>query len=730
METIFGRIVDVIYENDENNFKIVIVESEGCDVTVTGVMPEFEIGEFMKFVGKYVNHNIYGEQFSASEAFYSNPTEEDDILSYLASGIVKGIGESLAKRIVDYFGKDTLDIMENSPEKLLVINGIGKSKLKGIIESFDEKKNIKSLVMYLQKFGVSVNMASKIYKMYDQMAIDVIRANPYQLIDDIRGIGFKIADNIAVEMGLERDSYHRIRASVNYCLNGFISEGNTYSEYMNLISSVKKLIMVEEDKVEDVIRKMTVEGELFLEKFDEEMGVFPVHLYYQETFIMKKIIELNAYNFEDQIAKIKFDIDELQERKNIKLHENQILAVELALDNGVSIITGGPGTGKTTIIKCIIDIFESNGYKVVLCAPTGRAAKRMTEATMLESKTIHRLLEFSKFDEGYGGFSRNDENPIIGDVIIVDEVSMVDVTLMHYFLKAISYGTRVVFVGDSDQLPSVGPGNVLLDLLNSDIVSSMRLTEIFRQAAESMIIVNAHRVNEGKMPMANVKDKDFYFIESSRDEKVVEVIKGLIKKRLPEYYGLDPVKEIQILSPVKNSNLGTKNINTEIQSLINPSKNSMEIKSGDRVFRKNDKVMQIKNNYNIEWEDEKTGAKVDGIFNGDIGIIEEVNEEGLIIRFDETKLVDYEKNQLDELVHAYAITVHKSQGSEFKAVIIPAWDFPPMLMNRNILYTALTRAEELVVVVGKKNSLGRMIRNILSNKRKTGLGSRLRKIME
>jgi exodeoxyribonuclease V alpha subunit len=488
--------------------------------------------------------------------------------------------------------------------------------------------------------------------------------------------------------------------------------------------------MVEEDKVEDVIRKMTVEGELFLEKFDEEMGVFPVHLYYQETFIMKKIIELNAYNFEDQIDKIKFDIDELQERKNIKLHENQILAVKLALDNGVSIITGGPGTGKTTIIKCIIDIFESNGYKVVLCAPTGRAAKRMTEATMLESKTIHRLLEFSKFDEGYGGFSRNDENPIIGDVIIVDEVSMVDVTLMHYFLKAISFGTRVVFVGDSDQLPSVGPGNVLLDLLNSDIVSSMRLTEIFRQAAESMIIVNAHRVNEGKMPMANVKDKDFYFIEASRDEKVVEVIKGLIKKRLPEYYGLDPVKEIQILSPVKNSNLGTKNINTEIQSLINPSKNSMEIKSGDRVFRKNDKVMQIKNNYNIEWEDEKSGTKGDGIFNGDIGIIEEVNEEGLIIRFDETKLVDYEKNQLDELVHAYAITVHKSQGSEFKAVIIPAWDFPPMLMNRNILYTALTRAEELVVVVGKKNSLGRMIRNKLSNKRKTGLGSRLRKIME
>lgn len=730
METIFGKIVDVIYENEDNNFKIAVVECEGHDITVTGVMPEFEIGEFMKFSGKFVNHNIYGEQFSATEAFYSNPTEENDILSYLSSGIVKGIGESLAQRIVDYFGKEALDVMETNPEKLLVINGIGKSKLNGIIESFEEKKNIKSLVMYLRKFGISVNMASKIHKKYDNLAVDVIKANPYQLIDDIRGIGFKVADSIALEMGLERDSFHRVRACINYCLNSIISEGNTYSEYRYLIKSVFGLIQVDEGKIEDIVRTMTVEGELFIEKFEEEMGVFPVNLYYQETFIMKKIIELNSYDFGDQIKKIKFDLDDIKNKKNIELHENQAKAVKLAIDNGVSIITGGPGTGKTTIIKCIIDIFESNGYKMVLCAPTGRAAKRMTEATLLESKTIHRLLEYSKFDEGYGGFSRNDENPIIGDVIVVDEVSMVDVTLMHYLLKAVSYGTRLILVGDSDQLPSVGPGNVLLDLIDSDIVNCVRLTEIFRQAAESMIIVNAHRVNEGKMPLLNVKDKDFYFINASREGDVIDIIKGLISKRLPEYYGFDPLKDIQILSPVKNSILGTKSINKEIQSLINPSDNAYEIKSGDRVFRTNDKVMQIKNNYNITWEDESTGQKGDGIFNGDIGIIEEVNEDGLIIRFDDTKIVNYEKNQLDELVHGYAVTVHKSQGSEFKAVVVPAWDFPPMLMNRNIIYTALTRAEKLVVVVGKKNSLSRMIMNKLNNKRKTGLGTRLRKIME
>ncbi len=721
-----GTVEEVIFKNDENGYVIAVIDYDDEPLYIKGIMPFISEGEQVHLTGHYVIHKIYGEQFEVENFEIVSPTTLDAIERYLASGLIKGIGPATASRIVEKFGEDSLDIIQYNPEKLLQIAGIGESKLETIVNSFIDQKYLKTVMLFLQKYDISVAYGMKIYKEYAQNSIKYISENPYRLAADIDGIGFKKADEIARKMGFLTDSPYRIESGIRYILSVHINKGHTYLNRDVLVQSTTIELNMDKDSVEDVLNEMIINGEVFFTIIYDEEVVFPLYLYNAEKSVFTKM--MNLYNSPYEFNDIDVDdiIDEYEKYESIKLDEIQALAVKKVMDNGVMVVTGGPGTGKTTIIKAIIRVFEQSDLSVILAAPTGRASKRMSEATGREAKTIHRLLEYS-FVEGQSRFNRNSDNPLTADVVIIDEMSMVDIVLMDSLLNAITIGTRLILVGDVDQLPSVGSGNVLRDIIESKIIYTIRLKEIFRQSYESVIVSNAHRINRGESPELNIKDGDFYFINRASNVSIAQTIVELCKERLPNHYNLDPTLDIQVLSPMKNSEIGTINLNKVLQETLNPkSDKKAEKVFSTRIYRVGDKVMQIKNNYEIEWTmDGEFGViKGKGVYNGDIGVVSHIDnkDKSLEVLFDDGKITEYSFDELDQIVLAYAVTVHKSQGSEFRVVVMPISYGAPLLLSRNVLYTAITRAKELVVLVGDTKYLMRMINNNHIGKRNSALG--------
>ncbi|HBJ2609993.1 ATP-dependent RecD-like DNA helicase [Clostridium botulinum] len=718
MQEIQGFIEDILFKNDENGYVVAKIRKKKELITIVGCMPYITEGQNLKLKGEWVIHPQFGNQFKVEVCEEIVPDTVAGIERYLSSGIISGIGPVTAKKIVKKFGEETLNILDSNIERLTEIEGIGKKKIEVIYDSYIKQNEVRNIMMFFQNYGVTPNQCMKVYKRFGENSISIVKENPYILTEEIRGIGFKTADKIARSLGIASNSPFRIQSGINYIINGFCSLGNTYMPLEKLVSEAMDILGVREEEIHENIYNNIAENKLKIEKVKEQSCVFTLPYYYCELGVTKKILSLSLSQYDNLNINIEDEIASFEKNNNIKFHDSQREAIKGALENGVEIITGGPGTGKTTIINCITEIFEKANMKVYMAAPTGRAAKRMSETTGREAKTIHRMLEMGvSEDDTEEVFSKGEETPLECDVVIIDEASMIDIILMNTLLKAIALGTRIIIVGDVDQLPSVGPGNVLRDLIESKCVKVVRLKEIFRQSKESMIIVNAHRINDGEMPIINKKDKDFYFIECSEPKKIVNTLLELSNRRLPKFNkSWHKIHDIQILSPMRKGVLGVSSLNKELQSVLNPkndSKKEMEFK--DYIFRVGDKVMQTKNNYSLKWtrasgEGEAEGL---GIFNGDVGYIEDIDEEKETIQvlFDNERRVIYENLYLDEIDLAYAVTIHKSQGSEFPVVIMPAFKGPPLLMNRNLLYTGITRAKRLVVLVGSLKSINFMVQN-------------------
>ena len=728
-----GVLSEIRFKNESNGYMVAILETEDEEIVVVGYMPIANAGETFSVVGNWAVHPTYGKQLEVVSYRQVMPNSLEGIEKYLASGIIKGIGAKTAKRLVDKFGTDTLDIMQFNPSLLIQVEGIGEAKANTIALAFQEQREIREVMLFLQQYGVSTAYALKIYKKYGERTIQLIQENPYRLAEDIFGIGFKIADTIAKRMGVNPCSPYRVMCGIKYVLGQYSLDGHTFAPKQELVEAVMNTLEVNEDLVEDSLTQMAFSNEVQLENLEGQIIVFALPFFYAETYVCKKLVEL-VQGIEDRLSEdLEGFISNIEKQEDITLADNQKNAVREAARNGLMVITGGPGTGKTTTINTIIKMFEDHNLSIALAAPTGRAAKKISEATGREAKTIHRLLEYCYLgDESGMNFNKDEDEPLAYDAIIIDEMSMVDILLMKSLLKAIIPGTRVILVGDVDQLPSVGPGNVLRDIIDSGIVKVVKLDQIFRQAQESMIIVNAHRINKGEYPHINQKQKDFYFISKGKHEGIATTIRDLCKKRLPSFNNCDSVKDIQVITPTRKGPLGMFKLNQELQAVLNPVHTSKEEKSiNDRIFRVGDKVMQIKNNYNLKWKKESDGVEGDGVFNGDFGTIRQIDQEEKEIKviFDEERCVTYDFSQLDELELAYCITIHKSQGSEFPIVIIPISFGPPMLFTRNLLYTAVTRAKELVVMVGMEAGLKRMVDNHNITKRYSGLGIRLKRLL-
>lgn len=735
MEKIEGMISDIVFKNEDNGYVIAHLSNENNDVVIVGCMPTLTVGESIEVEGKWVNHKTYGTQFEVSSFMPVTPSSIEGIYVYLSSGMIKGIGEKMAKRIIDKFGVDTLDIIQNSPYRLSEVEGIGSKKIEQIAKSYEDNRELRNIIMQLSPYGITPNLCLKIYKKYKNKAVDVISRNPYKLAEDVRGIGFKVADKIAENLGIDKLSKDRIMQGILYSLNQSLASGHTYLPKDILVQESSKLLGVEKEYILDCILGLAYDQKIHIEKgLGHEDHIYLIPYYLSENGVCKQIIKLAQSDFKDLNIDVEKEIEKVEEETGIKLANNQALAVKEAIKSGLVVITGGPGTGKTTTINTIIKVFENNEQEVLLAAPTGRAAKRMSETSNKEAKTIHRLLEMGyATDSEELVFLKDEEDPIKADVVIVDEVSMVDIVLMYSLLKAIKPGTRVILVGDSDQLPSVGAGNVLKDIIDSKVINVVRLNEIFRQAQESMIVVNAHRINQGLPLHLNVKGKDFFFIKKDTNEEILKEIVGLVSTRLPKFYNLDKLKDIQVLAPMRKGDLGVANLNIELQKYLNKEeKYKVEETLQKRIFRVGDKVMQIKNNYTKKWETEDKSESGEGIYNGDIGYIYHIDKENKIIYvlFDQTKIVSYEYSELDELDHSFCTTIHKSQGSEFPAIVIPVTWAPPMLLNRNLLYTAVTRAKKLVVLVGDVKYLEYMIRNNKTNDRHSNLSKKLNRLKE
>lgn len=733
MEKLEGMISEIVFKNEDNGYTIAHLVNENDEIVVVGCMPTLAIGESIEVEGKWVNHKIYGTQFEVNSFMPVTPSSLEGIYVYLSSGMIHGIGEKMAKRIIDKFGVDTLEVIQNSPEKLQEVEGIGSKKVKQIVKSYEEDRELRNIIIQLSPFGITPNYCLKIYKKYKSSAIEVINKNPYQLAEDIRGIGFKVADSIANKIGIDKNSKDRICQGILYTLNKSLSNGHTYLPEHVLIQDSEKLLELNGEILKECVMMLVYNQKIHVEKVNNENLIYLMPYYLAENGVCSQIVKLSQYEFEDLKIDIDNEINVLEEDKKIKLAEKQILAVKESVNSGVLIITGGPGTGKTTTINAIIDIFENNGKSVTLAAPTGRAAKRMSETSNKEAKTIHRLLEMGFSTDDDLTFFKDEEDPINSDVIIVDEVSMVDIILMYNLLRAIKLGTRVILVGDSDQLPSVGAGNVLKDMINSNIINVVKLNEIFRQAQESMIIVNAHKINNGEPLYLNTKGKDFFFIRKSTNEEILNEIIGLVNERLPKFYKVDKLKDIQVLSSMRKGELGVTNLNIELQKYLNKKeKFKVEESFSKRLFRVGDKVMQVKNNYTKKWETEDQKESGEGIYNGDIGYVYHIDKDKktIYILFDQTKIVSYLYDELDEIDHSFCTTIHKSQGSEFPVVVLPIAWAPPMLLSRNLLYTAVTRAKKLVVLVGDVKYLEYMIKNNRVNQRYSNLGYKLNKFKQ
>ena len=731
MERIEGMVSDIVFKNEENGYTIAHLANSENEVVIVGCMPTLSVGESIEVEGKWINHKLYGTQFEVSKFMPVTPTSLEGIYVYLSSGMIHGIGEKMAKRIIDKFGVNTLDVIQNMPERLKEVEGIGSKKIDQIVKSYEENRELRGIIMELSPYGITPNYCMKIYKKYKNKAIETINKNPYKLAEDIRGIGFKIADSIAGNIGIEKDSKDRVSQGILYTLNQSLASGHTYLPKNVLIQEAVKLLEVKASIVEECVMGLAYDQKVHIEKMNGQELIYLIPYYLSENGVCKQIIKLSQFEFENLNINIDEEIRKIEQQENIKLAQNQVLAVKEAIESGVVIVTGGPGTGKTTTINTIIKVFENNNKEVILAAPTGRAAKRMSETSNKEAKTIHRLLEMGyATDSEELQFMKNEEEPIKADVIIIDEVSMVDILLMYSLLRAIKPGTRVILVGDSDQLPSVGAGNVLKDMIDSKVINVVTLNEIFRQARESMIVVNAHRINNGEPLYLNSKGKDFFFIKKDTNELILDEIIGVVSERLPKYYKLDKLKDIQVLSSMRKGDLGVTNLNNELQKYLNkPEKFKVEESFAKRIFRVGDKVMQIKNNYTKKWETEDRSDSGEGIYNGDIGYIYHIDKDKkkIFVIFDQVKIVSYGYDELDELEHSFCTTIHKSQGSEFPVVVIPITWAPPMLLSRNLLYTAVTRAKKLVVLVGDVKYLEYMIKNNRINDRYSNLANKLNK---
>lgn len=737
MQEIQGVVEDIVFQNEENGYVVSRIKDGKETITIVGCIPYISEGQNLKLSGEWVLHPQFGQQFKVLICEEIIPSSIIGMERYLSSGIIAGIGPVTAKKIVEKFGEKTLEVLDNNIERLKEIEGIGEKKIALICESYSKQNEVRNIMIFLQTYGVTPNQCVKIHKRFGAESIKVVKENPYILTEEISGIGFKTADKIARSLGIELNSPFRIQSGIKYVINQFCGLGNTYMPLENLLKEGLDILGISKEEIEENVYEAQVNGKIKLEKVEDKICVFSIPYYYSELGVTKKILSLAFNKYDDTGVDVEKEIGEFEKNNNMEFAPSQKEAIKGAIENGIEIITGGPGTGKTTIINCITEIFEKANLKVYMGAPTGRAAKRMTEATGRESKTIHRLLEMgiSEEDEGLH-LSRGEETPLECDVVIIDEASMIDIMLMNNLLKAVSIGTRIIIVGDVDQLPSVGPGNVLRDLIESNSIKVVRLREIFRQSQESMIVMNAHKINAGEMPLLNKKDKDFYFIKCEEADKIKDTLISLINSRLPNFNkNWNKTKHIQILSPMRKGILGVSNLNKELQDILNPkdeSKKEKEFK--DMIFRVGDKVMQTKNNYSLKWvrvsgDGEKEGV---GIFNGDVGYIEYMEEEKqtLTVVFDEERKVVYDNIYLDELDLAYAITIHKSQGSEFPVAVIPIFMGPPLLMNRNLLYTAITRAKQLVVLVGDIKAVQFMINNNKSFERYSLLKYRIMDIME
>lgn len=730
-----GTVEDVIFHNDDNGYAVFDFKSDdGDEIICVGTVPQIRRGDMLKLTGGMVIHPTYGLQFKVE--FYERvvPTTAVAIEKYLSSGIVKGIGPKTAKKIVDKFGASTFYVIEEKFDRLVEIKGITYDKALAVHNSFCSQRDIRKVMLYLQEFGVTPAFAMKVYKKYGYRTIDIIKENPYRMAEDIAGIGFKTADRIAYSMGIPTDSPNRVKSGIKYILSESLLDGNVFMPKDSLIRQAGEILSVDEEMVDNCLRELQIEHKVFNENIDGTDAVYLMTMYYTEISAAKKLLELSFFHDDADLRKIDDKIDAVEDLSGICLAKQQRTAVIEAMREGVLVITGGPGTGKTTIIHTIIQIFKSSGMEVVLAAPTGRAAKRMTETTGIEAKTIHRMLgvAYADDDNGRQKFDKNETETIEADVIIIDEVSMVDMQLFNNLLKAIEPGTRLILVGDANQLPSVAAGNVLKDIIKSEKIKVVRLTEIFRQARESAIITNAHKINSGEEPVMNGNNTDFFFVNAQYAPEVPGKIVELITKRLPKFTGVDSFSDMQVLTPMRKGDIGAAGLNKTLQKALNPpSDGKKEFETSSCTFREGDKVMQIKNNYNISWKIENRLGKViddgTGIYNGDMGIIKSINKqaETITVLFDDMRQAVYEFTALDELELAYAVTIHKSQGSEYPVVIIPIHSGPPMLMSRNLLYTAVTRAKKFVIIVGLKSSVNRMVANDREVSRYSGFAYRL-----
>ncbi len=715
-----GQVDRIVYRNEDNYYTVVRLKTEGPDpVTVVGSFLAINEGETIRVWGQWVNHPEYGRQLKMEEYQTVIPATREGIERFLASGAVKGIGPVMAKRLVDKFGSATLDIMEKKPHRLAEVEGIGPIRAEAIAAAFQSQKEVRDVMVFLQGNGVSPAYAARIYKEYGPQAVDVVRTDPYRLAADVYGIGFKIADQIASNLGIAADSPARIKAALNYILHLASEEGHVYLPREELIRRGVELLEVDEGKVEAALEGLE---EAACVHIDEGACIYPRYLWAAERGVAAKLLALQA-SFLGDLEDMEGQLNLAERDAGLTLAPQQRLAVLRALNRGVIVITGGPGTGKTTIIRFIYTLLKKKGVRIALASPTGRAARRLKEATGAEAKTIHRLLEFGTM-EGRPCFQRDESRPLSQGAVIIDEVSMVDISLMNSLLKAIAPGTRLILVGDVDQLPSVGPGNVLRDIINSGVVESVRLTQIFRQRGESLIVKNAHRINQGLFPLLTPRDGDFFFIEEEDPQDIVELIKGLVKERLPRYLSCDPIEDIQVLSPMRRTTTGVDNLNAVLQEALNPSRpHKGVVRSGSRLFREGDKVMQIKNNYQTM------------IFNGEMGRILRIDaeEQQVLVQFSDEqgdRVVPYGQEELDELALAYAVSVHKSQGSEFPAIVLPVTTQHFIMLQRNLLYTALTRAKRLAVLVGTKKAIAIAVKNNKIDVRYSLLDRRLRGLID
>ncbi len=735
MEEKQGVIGDIIFHNKDNGYTVAVFETDTEAFTAVGTLPHAREGKSYLLTGEFTNHPSYGEQFSVKSFEEVMPSTREGIKEFLSSGVMKGIGRKTAAAIVAKFGEDTLKVIEETPERLTEVSGIGEKTAAKIGEAFSRHREFAKITLYLQKYGINADYALKLYQAYESDAIEAIEENPYRLVEDVFGIGFKKADKIAEKIGIARDDRFRIKSGIKFTLSYFASEGNTFLPKNMLCEKAGALLDLEAELVEEAVVEMAFEGEVHVENLEGRSCVFLMAYYLAEQNVCACLARLASAPLKPVEGRTESLIARTEAASGIYLSENQKDAVITSLSMGVSVITGGPGTGKTTIINSIINILEESGLKTAIAAPTGRAAKRITETSGHYASTIHRLLEYY-FSESENAmrFGKTGEDPLDYDAVIVDEASMIDLLLMNGLVSAIKPGTRLIIVGDADQLPSVGAGNVLRDIIDSEYIYSTKLTEIFRQAEESMIVVNAHRINRGEYPDCNARDRDFFLLRRKTEKEMLETVKALCTVRLPDYYkDIDPVSDIQILTPVRKGILGSINLNRQLQEVINPPSKDLEEKQfGERIFREGDKVMQIKNNYQLAWKNLEDFTEGEGVFNGDVGFIEKVDREfnEITVVYDSVKYVTYHFTQLDELELAYAVTVHKSQGSEFPIIIMPVSWFPPMLATRNLLYTAVTRGKKAVVLVGSENRLKAMVDNDRIRERFSGLGMRLKKVME